>query len=76
MDIPTEELLVKFGNAPGLLTNAEIKKIHAWLAFINPHVERYKAVYGSIERDSMNVMLEKANWYLHYHEALLNEQQR
>ncbi len=69
MNMPTEELLIKFGTAPGLMTNDEILKIHEWLAFINPHVERYKAVYGTIEGKSMDGMLEKANWYLHYHEA-------
>lgn len=70
MNIPTEELLVKFGNAPGLLTNDEILKIHEWLTFISPHIERYKSVYGTITGECMNTMLDKANWYLHYHAAL------
>lgn len=71
MEIPTEELLIKFSREPGLMTVDEILKVHAWLNFIQPHVERYKAIYGAISGDSVNGMIDRSTWYLHYHLRLV-----
>lgn len=71
MIIPSEELLVKFGNAPGLCSAAEILEVHEWLEALVPHIDRYKSVFGDMTGQSHKSLLDKAVWYKDYIEKNL-----
>ena len=63
MNIPSNEVMIKLANAPGLCSLEEIIEVEAWLKFFNEHLKAYKAVYGEPAGFSVDSLLDKIAYY-------------
>lgn len=63
MKMPNQEVLLKFGNSPGLCSVDEVDEVFNWLSEFNTHLIAYKAAFGEPAGHSVEVLIAKAKWY-------------